>query len=506
VKRSLLNSKRVQASAGAITFFLLLLWPAVINGQPFLFYDTFGYMRGTERIAESVTGWRSEWLDYPQKKADDKPSESFQEDRKAGNPSGKDNSVVLLGRSVYYGAILLFSQELFLSFWPALLLQSACVCACVFMTINIIRRNREGDAEYWPVVAGAAILTVATPVSYFASYMMPDIYAALSILALGCLVSFWRTLSGFERGFWVLFIFAGCIFHSATLLIVAGLVLMSALSRLLGAPISWHGIGTSALAVAAAISSEVAYSQLVKHETGHAPVRPPFVTARLIADGPGYAYLKRHCPKSDFVLCRHLESLPLESDTLLWGSHRGAGLFLLLPPDERRKLAREQTRFAMSVLADRPVEVIRSSLAASWRQLRMIGLGEFNYDPKLRRDLALLLVPRELRISQSTAAYAGRMPVRPTQMLSKIALVLAVLSIGIGSVSYRWKRKAWPPETAFITMIVAGLLLNAIVCGALSTPHERYQARVIWLLPLLALALPRRTITPAMRTSASLNT
>jgi hypothetical protein len=33
------------------------------------------------------------------------------------------------------------------------------------------------------------------------------------------------------------------------------------------------------------------------------------------------------------------------------------------------------------------------------------------------------------------------------------------------------------------------LLVNAAVCGVLSTPHDRYQSRVIWLLPFVAVLL-----------------
>jgi len=38
----------------------------------------------------------------------------------------------------------------------------------------------------------------------------------------------------------------------------------------------------------------------------------------------------------------------------------------------------------------------------------------------------------------------------------------------------------------FAGLVVLGVLTNALVCGALSTPYDRYQARVVWLLPLLA--------------------
>jgi len=34
-----------------------------------------------------------------------------------------------------------------------------------------------------------------------------------------------------------------------------------------------------------------------------------------------------------------------------------------------------------------------------------------------------------------------------------------------------------------------GVALNAVVGGCLSEPHNRYQARVIWLVPLIALVV-----------------
>jgi hypothetical protein len=35
--------------------------------------------------------------------------------------------------------------------------------------------------------------------------------------------------------------------------------------------------------------------------------------------------------------------------------------------------------------------------------------------------------------------------------------------------------------------VVFGVIVNAVVCGVMSGPHDRYQARVAWLLPALAL-------------------
>ena len=60
-------------------------------------------------------------------------------------------------------------------------------------------------------------------------------------------------------------------------------------------------------------------------------------------------------------------------------------------------------------------------------------------------------------------------------------------------------------------MVLAGLAANAFATGALSGPHDRYQARIAWLVvlpPALAAMRPRyaasrATSSGAMRTRAS---
>jgi hypothetical protein len=42
--------------------------------------------------------------------------------------------------------------------------------------------------------------------------------------------------------------------------------------------------------------------------------------------------------------------------------------------------------------------------------------------------------------------------------------------------------------TLFLGLILAALIGNAVICGALSNPHARYQSRLIWMAPF-ALAL-----------------
>src|SRR5262245_45821340 len=44
--------------------------------------------------------------------------------------------------------------------------------------------------------------------------------------------------------------------------------------------------------------------------------------------------------------------------------------------------------------------------------------------------------------------------------------------------------------------ILLALLANAFLCGALSNPHDRYGARLIWLAPLIMLLVPILAFRP----------
>jgi hypothetical protein len=55
---------------------------------------------------------------------------------------------------------------------------------------------------------------------------------------------------------------------------------------------------------------------------------------------------------------------------------------------------------------------------------------------------------------------------------------------------------AWRPRFADLgalaTTIMLAILANAFICGALSNPHNRYGARMVWIASLAVLLVPLR--------------
>ncbi|HUI60819.1 MAG TPA: hypothetical protein VLX90_11375, partial [Steroidobacteraceae bacterium] len=49
--------------------------------------------------------------------------------------------------------------------------------------------------------------------------------------------------------------------------------------------------------------------------------------------------------------------------------------------------------------------------------------------------------------------------------------------------------------------ILAGVVVNAFICGVVSGPHERYSTRVEWLLPLTAMLILSALLTRRARSA-----
>ena len=63
-------------------------------------------------------------------------------------------------------------------------------------------------------------------------------------------------------------------------------------------------------------------------------------------------------------------------------------------------------------------------------------------------------------------------------------LYLVSLSVILGLILL--PRRVPGEVQAFALMVLFGLLVNALVCGGISQPSTRYGARVVWLLPMIA--------------------
>lgn len=484
--------QRMRNLAAVIVVALALLWPAFVNGEPFYMPDTPSYIRGADGAIHELTGVNSVWSGELQKRfaapatADPTPAQSTAP--RAQTPA--EPEVVLQGRSIYYGAFLYLAQ-LPGNFWAMALFQALLCAVAIIMTISQLRRALGRKTRPMTAVTAGLALAILTPVGYFAGYLMPDVLGGLALLAAGHLVIFWKGFTQLSRAFWFLLLAFAVMSHTANILLIAGLAAISAVGMARRMPVSRQGLAAVGVGLFMAVLGQFVFAWGVRHATGAAPVRPPFLAARIIEDGPGYDYLREHCPEARLIYCRVLGFRIRESDSLLWSADRREGIFQALPPNEQREAAEQQNGFVLAVIKEHPMEILASSAGAFFQQLGYFKLESFNYTGLNNLYFRNKLPDPFLERAQQSKAYQNRMPVTFIEWATVVSVLAALAAIAWTVRKMLRREKRLNAVAAFLLLLVAGILINAGICGAFSTPRGRYQMRLIWVLPLAAMATCR---------------
>lgn len=475
-----------------ILFGLALLWPAFVNGAPFLFSDTLSYLHGAAVFFFKLTHHHSAWehllADLSSSGGTDSAASGL-----ASQDADKSARIVKmpveLGRSIYYG-LLLYSSAITGTLWTPAVVQALLTSTAL---LGITRHFVDPASPRTFVTAFLVALAVLmiTPLPYYVSFLMPDLLTGLGLVAAAALVVGWRRETTGWRVAWAAIALFAALSHSSNVLILGALACLWVAAALVLRNWRIPVIGAVVLLCTAlgGIAGESVFSLLVAKTTGAPPIRPPFLTARLVEDGPGTAFIRTHCPQSGFFLCKFAKRLPLGSDDFLWLEDPARGVYSVVSGDDRRRLAGEQMRFVAAVVEAYPGATISAAIHNAGEQIALAGLPEFNYSP-LRRSLFIRAIPGpdNARVRQ-TRAFHDTMP---TGLVAALVWPLAIASLIALLILMR-------PATAarlrgYAIVAVAGWVLDDIVCGCLSTPHDRYQARIIWVLPLFAvLALAARS-------------
>ena len=181
-------------------------------------------------------------------------------------------------RPVFYGLVA-WPFQLGLSIWPIVFAQALLVAYVVRVTL----RCAGVSTRPLPFVGVVAALAVLTPVSFYVSMIMPDIFAGIAVLGVFLLGG--GFLSPRERLGFGLIVFISLIVHPSHLATALALAGLAAAWRLLGGPARrlypLRILGLSGLTLALSL----AFSVLVFGQFRLDPNGPPFLMGRLIADG-----------------------------------------------------------------------------------------------------------------------------------------------------------------------------------------------------------------------------
>jgi hypothetical protein len=446
----------------------LLLWPAFYNGQPFFFPDTTAYVRGADAAVFKLTGVSTAW--------------TKQAEIDTGDNATPDKAV-LAGRSIYYGA-LVYLGDRGGGEWLSVVIQAFLLALALHATLSTFEL---APGRYLVVLV--AFLALFTLVPLYASFLMPDAFTGIALLACGMLLACDMRGRPAARLGWFVLLTVSLTFHTthailALLLLGAGLVIY-AVRRPLIMP---QGLAAISVALGLAYLCSVAFTVGVTRLLGVPPLTPPFLMARLIDDGPGYRYLHDTCPGSGYVVCRFLSKLPIESDEFLWSKDPAKGVFAVSDPPTRRALSKEQYRFALAVILHHPLAQLEVSLRNAGEQAGLLQPTEFAYTDEEKTTFERKVPIGYLATMQTTPAYGGGLPMMSWSVVSYSSTVLGVFALAVFFLRRRYQRvRGLEALELFTGLVMFGVVANAAICGIMSGPHDRYQARVAWLIPALAL-------------------
>lgn len=468
---------------------LAALWPALINGGPFYMADTPSYIRGAASGFFKLFHLNSEWANEYLRVYGGSPQTSGEaagSDATVGSPH--QLPVTLSGRSIFYG-VFLFLAHLAGSFWIVVAAQSILAAACIYLTVDAISRVAGTTTRPFQTVLIGVVVLAATPLAYFTSYLMPDVFGGFALLAAASLLCLWDHLPKWSRVFWLILLGYSLLVHNVNLTLITALLVLAILfAWWRKVPLNRYQLAGLGACVAVAMAGQAGFGQIVKTMTGAPPVRPPFIAMRLIADGPGYVYLKEHCSTERYIYCRVLSQTNPRSDTLLWTKDPRISLFRGLSPDEQRQSAADQPRFVKAVAAERPGEVLGSAIRNSIGQLFQLDLNGFNYSRENRGRFRDTLPPKAFESLSRSKAFQNEMPTGAMELLSALTAIASAILLFRFALAGR-DNESRQRLRGFTLCILAGIVLNAVICGALSGPKGRYEMRLIWVLPLVAGAI-----------------
>lgn len=390
-----------------------------------------------------------------------------------------------LDRPPFYSLFLL-PLHLRVSLWPIPFAQDLIACYVIFRALRVALPELTP-----PRLALAIVLAgVFTSLPWFSNQIMPDIFTPLILLLVFCLVLGWDRLARAERVLLPLMLLAMVAFHTASTAFALALLIAALLLAWVPGTTGWPALrGTLLVAVpvALALFGQSLYGYVVVKRFRPSPAGTFFVLARLLEDGPARRYLASACPAAGYTLCRYQDAITGDSNTFVWSPDSPLQA-LLRDRGEAGALVEAGAIVAATVRAY-PGAVLRTAAANAARQFvsaRTIDTDCPCLDDKIDRVVAELF-PREHDAYVNSLQNRGALPWTALAWVDG-----AVLAVSAGFLAWVLlvHRQALAGDAGrLLALIVWGLVVNAALMGALAGVADRYQARLVWLVPLFAVAL-----------------
>ena len=411
----------------AVLIPLFLIAPALWNGYPLLQWDTGGYL--------------ARWYE----------------------------GYLVPSRSTVFGLYLHFGEDS--DFWLNLGIQALATLWILQLCLRVLNL-----AQPFRLLAISLLLILTTALPWLASLLLTDIFSGLSVLALFLLIAHGQEISALEKFSLFLFTAFSAATHSATFGVLFGLCVLGFLARpFLRGRISLSGLLQGSLTLVVGGAMLLAANYGLSGQLAWTPGGVGVAFGRMLQDGIVAKYLNDHCGEEKLKLCPYRNELPATADEFLWDD----SMFNTL--GRFQGLNDEMGHIVVESLKDYPLWQVEAALKATGEQLLEVATGEGTIG-WLPHTYGIIEHYIPSQIKSMRAAHQQHWDINFVAVnrlhvpvaLGSMLLVLLIFARGL------WRRKF--DDLALLAATVSFALLgNALICGVISGPHDRYGARLVWI-------------------------
>lgn len=448
---------------------LLLLWPLIIFGSPAYFSDSLSYYKGGRAAVAFVESKLGVESTPSQPRAKPAPI-----DAPPPGSAPPANAVAAPEVAEAKGArSVLYSVAAYVLGAPRgslLLLAVGQALATAF--IIAVAMGVAGVRRAWHIAVIGILMACATPAACVAMLTVPDIWAGLLIAALVCITVTGERLSvGIKMALVMLAGFA-VTSHLSHPPIAAGLFVLGGLWLWFGPDRRPRMIAWLLAPLVLGVAATVVSGYIGFGTVSLAAKRFPLALARSVEDGPARWYLESHCATKRYAVCEVFgNKMPRTVPEFMWEPN---GLDGRATAEQMDRIRDEEQEILVEAARAYPSEQTNAVIRNIALQTITFGFNATRFENRVELDAAGM--PHMI---------TGE---RPYPHLIHALEWLSVLTAFAGIVWIGWHfRTLTTKQRAAAFLVIAGIAGNDVVCAVFSGVADRYQARVIWLVPLLAL-------------------
>ena len=459
---------------------LVILIPSILNGYPILFSDTGTYIL-----------------------------------------SGME-AMVPIDRPVFYGYFIRLTS-FWISLWYVVIFQAVFIILFIAMIFRYVFESRYVLLNTFAVVA---ILSGTSSLAYFTNHIVPDIFASMVIIGVVLIVAtprlpIWLTVS------LLLILSVFNLVHLSNLLITTSLTVVAIAGGILFFRKQWFKQRARAILYLCVLTiSSWILLPAVNHMLGagfaSSRVKNIFMMGSLIENGLMKLYLEESCAEKGYDLCNYLDSLPEYTHLFLWDNRSPLYAGGCLEKDWLDCWLEKDPEYGI---------IIKDMFSQRKYFIRFAGFGIktslqqlVSYKIQPRRpegEGSPVRWPMEKHFKRDYQRYISAKQQQqelswPVLSVTQRIIVPIALAFLLPFLLMPSLRNKIPVNVRIFTLgILLALVGNAFICAVFSHYNHRYQSRVIWIIPMLALSylihftavfrgklLTRRTHSP----SGDLNT